>query len=106
MAKYTKRSYARNYSESRIMYSFSKHKNYQIAKMLNSSTEGMHFEAGYAIEPGSEICIKMLNYSPDINYSPEAYKAFRATVKWCKEMENSDSSSYGIGVQYYKPMLQ
>ena len=33
-------------------------------------------------------------------YNTEANSFYRAKVKWCKEIKDSDTLSYGVGVQY------
>jgi hypothetical protein len=49
-----------------------------------------------------EICIKLINNTPDSDYNPEAHNVFNGKVKWCKEI--NDTSRYGIGVQFCKIM--
>ena len=99
MAAYTKRTYSRNPYEATIMYANYNTENYYHAKMYNSSAGGMYFESDHAIKPESDICIKMVNYSPDKS-GPEADKAYRAKVKWCEKKIKSDTPCYGIGIQY------
>ena len=31
---------------------------------------------------------------------PEAFKAYKAKVKWCNKIDKADASCFGIGVQY------
>jgi len=99
MAAFTKRVYSRNTYEAPIMYANYDTENYSHAEMYNSSTAGMYFESDSAIKPETDICIKMVNYRPDTS-GPEAYKAYRAKVRWCKKMDKEDTSRYGIGIQY------
>ena len=94
-----KRAYSRSAYESPIMYANYDTENYYHAKMYNSSIGGMYFESDHAIKQKSDICIKMVNYTPDTP-SPEAYKAYRAKVKWCKKIDKSETACYGIGIQF------
>lgn len=72
--------------------------------MSNKSIAGMSFQSEHFIEPGTKIRIKLLNDSPDMTYSPEAYRIFHAEVKWCKKVDNMDEySPYGIGVRFNDP---
>jgi len=98
MGLLSKRNYARSYYQTGMMYSESKEGEYNPAVIMNSCAEGICFEADKALIPGFDICIKLINYSPDSEYSPEAYKLFVGRVKWCKEIE--DTSRFGIGVQF------
>ncbi len=105
-----KRACPRNYNESMILLQTKDDYSgylqdscyYTYAKMYNSSKDGIYLEADFALQPGSDICIKIVNSTPDDIYSPEAYKAYKGKVKWCQETQDSESSAYGIGVQYCK----
>ncbi|MFO7558126.1 MAG: hypothetical protein R6X10_04800 [Desulfobacterales bacterium] len=98
------RNYARSYYQKRMMYSEDKKGEYNSATMINYCVDGICFEADKALNPGFAVCIKLLNNSPDSEYSPEAYKIFNGKVKWCKELD--DPSRYGIGVQFCKTLNQ
>ena len=100
----TNRNFARTYLESSMMYSEIGGVEYSEAKMHNCCVDGIYFESDFAVEPGYDIHIKIRNNSPDVDYSPEAYRVYQAKVRWCKEIE--DSSRYGIGVQFFKPLNQ
>ena len=99
MSTLIKRSYSRNSYEVPIMYANYDTENYYNAKMYNSGLGGMYFESERALQPGSDICIKMATHSFGES-EPEAYKAYRAKVRWCKKMDKEDTSRYGIGIQY------
>ena len=99
MSAFTKRAYSRDAYEAPIMYANYDTENYYQAKMYNSSAGGMYFESDHSIKPKSDICIKMINYRADKS-GPEAYKAYRAKVRWCKKIDKGDNSRYGIGIQY------
>ncbi len=104
MTIFINRNYSRSYFEGNMMYSGELGGEYNYAKMQNFCVDGIYFESDSELKPGFDICIKMVNNSPDLDYSPEAYKIYRATVKWCKEID--DSSLYGIGVQFFEHLNQ
>jgi hypothetical protein len=99
MVALKKRAYSRNDYEAPIMYANYDTENYYHAKMYNSGVGGMYFESDHSIKQNSDICIKMVNYRADTS-GPEAYKAYRAKVRWCKKVDKDDTSRYGIGTQY------
>ena len=99
MSALIKRAYSRDAYAAPIMYANYDTDNYYHAEMYNSGLGGMYFESEKAIQPGSEICIKMVNYKPDKS-GPESFKAYRARVKWCKKTRKKGISCYGIGIQY------
>jgi len=61
MSTLIKRSYSRNSYEVPIMYANYDTENYYNAKMYNSGLGGMYFESERALQPGSDICIKISN---------------------------------------------
>jgi hypothetical protein len=87
-----------------MMYSQRGGNEYNEAMMHNCCVDGLYFESDAALEPGYDIHIKMRNNSPDVDYSPEAYKVYWATVKWCRKIE--EGARYGIGAQFFKPLNQ
>ncbi len=101
------RGTSRNRSEAEIMlltkddYAGYKKENsyFTPAKMCNYSIDGMYFESDYAIQPGSDICIAKVKSSP-VKCGSEVSDSYRAKVRWCKEIADSNPSCYGIGVQY------
>jgi hypothetical protein len=94
----TNRNFARSYIEADLMVSNDKGGDYTRARMVNCCANGICFEADCALPPGFDVCIKMVNSEPDMEYSPEAHKIVMGRVKWCKEVDAS--FRYGIGVQF------
>jgi hypothetical protein len=67
--------------------------------MYNTSPNGMYFESERALQPETDICIKMATHLSE-EPEPEAFKVCRARVKWCEKINKSGISCYGIGIQY------
>lgn len=107
MTTNTKRGYARSYVQAPILFANTKTSDFLSARMCNASVDGMHIESEHFVEPGTDIRIKVLNSAPDPVYNPEAYKVFRARVKWCRKIEadSGTGSSYWIGVKYHDRIL-
>ena len=99
MSTLTKRFYSRTAHEAPIMYTNYDTENYYHARMYNSSLGGVYFESERALQPESDICIKMVTH-PSEEPGPEAIKACRARVKWCQRRNKCGISCYGIGTQY------
>lgn len=73
---------------------------YTPAKMCNLSDEGMYFESDYALQPGSDIYIKVVSRQ-DQDLRQVSDNNYKAKVKWCKEIADSFPSSFGVGVQLF-----
>ncbi len=69
------------------------------AQMFNFSNGGMYFESNLEVNQGSDIFIKMVSIPPEFP-NPENLEGWRAEVRWCREIFNSDNFCYGIGVRY------
>ncbi|MDM8526532.1 PilZ domain-containing protein, partial [Desulfococcaceae bacterium HSG8] len=93
------RAFQRDYNEARITYAIYGTENFVDAEVLNTSEGGMYFESGHDLHPGSEICIKMRDYSPD-THGPEACDGYRAEVMWCRKIFKGDTTCYGVGVRF------
>ena len=100
----TNRNFARSYYMTHVMVSAEDNDCFNPVEMHNCCVDGIYFESEEELLPGYNVCIKMVNHSPDIDMSPEAYKVYRAKVKWCREIESS--SRYGVGVQFSQPLNQ
>jgi hypothetical protein len=74
--------------------------------MVNYSEGGLYFESQTPLKSGSSIHIKVEESSSTTAGSPPHY-GFRTLtlgeVKWCKDLSNKESDTYGIGVKYYEP---
>ena len=95
------RAYTRDNCESPIRYAMSDAETYRDAKMYNKSEGGMYFESeSNTLRPGSELCIKMVNYSHAL-HEPEAHDGYRAEVVWCRKIkEGAATPRYGVGVRF------
>ncbi len=100
MVDISNRAFHRNYHEARIIYAIYGTEEFVDAKMHNSSEGGMYFESDRNLPAGSEICIKLADYSLD-RHSPEARDGYRAEVVWCRKVFKADQNScYGVGVRF------
>lgn len=94
------RAHARDEREVPIRYADYDSGRYHEAKMCNRSEGGMYFESEHAPRPGTDIWIKLTDYSADV-YGPEACDGYRAEVMWCRELPGGNGKTrYGIGVRF------
>ncbi len=105
MAVYVRRVYARNYRKSSITYTCCEtDKNHKV-QMLNSSIGGMCFKSKIPLKRGTEILVEKADNGSAELVTLES-KDYPSKVKWCNEISNSDTSYFGIGVQYYEPIFR
>jgi Tfp pilus assembly protein PilZ len=63
------------------------------AASYNLSETGMYFKSLFQMYPGTQILIKIDDYKTSRNQVP-------AKVVWCKELENTATFRYGVGVEF------
>ena len=81
----TRRKYSRNFDHVPILYAGYDSKSYNRAVMRNSCADGMYFESDSPIQPTGDLYIKIQGDWPGSDV-PGQYKAFRARVKWCRQV--------------------
>ncbi len=69
------------------------------AVMYNYSTQGIYFESDYALQPGSDVHIKVEDQLKG-SHAIVTDKRYKVNVTWCKEIADSDPSRFGVGVQF------
>ena len=72
-------------------------------KMCNQSCGGVYFEADRALEPGSNVSIKMV--SPEKDCPENAYYMRDGQVIWCQKLADR-ISRYGVGVKILRRVVQ
>lgn len=72
-------------------------------KMGNQSREGLYIEIDRAIEPGSNVSIKMV--SPEADQPENAYYMRDGQVIWCKKFPDR-TPRFGIGVKILRRVVQ
>jgi len=77
------------------------------AEMTDFSKNGLCFETEAAIQPGTEVRVKLdkslVSSRFDTSFKSllnDGYKTYNSTVRWCKQLDDDQAiSSYGIGVE-------
>lgn len=72
-------------------------------KMFNQSENGLYLEIDRALEPGSNISIKMV--APEGDHPEDAYYMHDGRVVWCQSV-NDEASRFGVGVQILRKVVR
>ena len=72
-------------------------------KMRNQSRDGLYIETDRALEPGSNVSMKMV--SPEGVHPENAYYMRDCQVVWCKKLDDS-ISRFGVGVKILRKVVQ
>jgi len=67
-------------------------------RMLNYSDDGIYFESNQFLSPGSEIFIRIENFTDD---QAESHRCHHAKIIWGKRLNNTPNT-YGYGAKYVK----
>jgi len=85
--------------EASLLYAFHDSDKYYSATMCDYGDDGMCFVAGYSLEPGAEIFIRVENF-PDEAEGHNIREWYNAVVQWCEPLPDSDAFFYKVGVKY------
>ena len=81
-------------------------KNIEIipAKMANQSQEGLYLETDRALQPGSNVALR-INGSEVIPPSDNAYRIHDGRIIWCHKIDD-DPPRFGIGIKILRRAVQ
>jgi len=99
MTTLMRRKYPRYSDHLPILYAGNSSQSYSKAVMHNSCVDGMYFESDAPLEPKFDLYIKVQRHRP-MCFESEPFKAFRAKVKWCRQVTSGKIPRYGIGAQF------
>jgi PilZ domain len=71
-------------------------RNFVPVKMYNQSKDGLYIEIDRALQPGSNVSIKMV--APEKDHPENAYFMHDGRVIWCKKVDD-ETSRFGVGVK-------
>jgi hypothetical protein len=100
-----KREHVRYDLDSPIIYAFQDSDQFKPARLCNYCKGGMCFEAGDAIEPGSDIYVMMENFLPD-SIDVDFYDGYLAEVRWCRKPLPQAAEQFLVGVKYYQTSIK
>jgi hypothetical protein len=72
-------------------------------KMYNQSAGGLYIEINRALQPGSNVSLKMV--APKVDHPEDAYYMHDGRVIWCKKVDDG-TSRYGVGVKVLRKVVQ
>jgi len=100
-----KREHVRYDLDTPIAYAFQNSDEFKPGRLCNYCKGGMCFEAGDALDPGSDIYIIMENFLPD-SLDAEFCDSYLAEVRWCREPSPEPDEQFFVGVKYYQTVIK
>jgi long-chain acyl-CoA synthetase len=97
-----RRGYVRNELEIPIVYSDWHQENFHDAILRDLSKTGMSFLSDKALQPGSDISVKMTDSPPAAMNWLQSEHLYRAEVKWCRDNADIGIRGYKVGVNYFE----
>jgi hypothetical protein len=104
--KAEKRISERHPHQGAITFSIFNRQKCSDAQSLDCSTNGLRFKSACVLQPGTTICIRAKsgqNSSRSGRFSKSIPSLGLAEVKWCRQLDGSESPFYEVGVRYYPP---
>ena len=74
-------------------------------KMRNQSQEGIYIEIDQALEPGSNVSIKMVSPEWKDDHPENAYHMRDGKVVWCRQFHDRPPR-FGVGVKILRRVIQ
>ena len=72
-------------------------------KMYNQSEDGLYIEIDRALQPGSNVRIKMV--APEGDHPEDAYYMHDGRVMWCRRVDE-ETSRFGVGVKILRKVVR
>jgi len=104
------RRYDRQDHRAAIQFSRYNTNRYHHGRLKNIGEGGLCFESQTALRPGESVFIRIVPITVDSTQTatppnPNGLRAFTmGEVKWCLELSESETYTYGIGIQYFAPV--
>ena len=99
MIKITRRKYWRYSDQVPILLAEYHSNNYNQVLMRNICVDGMYFESNSPLQSKDDLYIKLPGHRLK-DFHADPYKAFRAKMKWSRQMAGAETPCYGFGVQF------
>ena len=99
MSRTENREFNRVHHDAPLLYVFQDSDSFYSATLCNYGEDGMCFESGYELEPGTEIVIMLDDYPRSVS-GHEIQKRYNAIVKWCQSRPDTAAFFYRVGVKY------
>jgi hypothetical protein len=82
-----------------ILYAHYHSQNYKQGVMHNICPDGMYFESESPLRSGNDLYIKGSGHDLK-GFGGDLHRAFRAELKWSRELQEDRMARYGFGVQF------
>jgi hypothetical protein len=93
------RAYERTASQAPFQYALLDTEKFHHTQAHDFSAGGVCFEPCEPLKPGTDICIVMEAYRPELA-GLEAYRSYVASISWIHPLSNNGSERYLAGAQF------
>ena len=98
MAAFVQRTHPRKALKIPIKYRTAQSNQFQGARTLNYSSGGLCLEVDQKVEPETEICVVMENYTPG-QAGPESHRSYLTRVRWIRPISANGNQGFVAGTQ-------
>jgi len=89
-----------------IQVSIFNKKKFFTAQTINNCIDGICFKSNTFLRPGTTVYVRIKQFLPD-TARESAFEGLRSAtlgeIKWCKELVDTDTCTYEVGVKYPGP---
>jgi ribosomal protein L32 len=98
MTATTQRSNARTVRQVPIQYALLDSDQFHPTRTYDFSSSGLCYEAHEPLKPGTDVCIVMENYDPDLS-GPESFRSYVASIRWTHLLSKNGTERYAAGAR-------
>ena len=98
MTNITPRLHQRKTYHLPIEYALLNSGQFEQAHTYDYSSQGFCYEVPRKLEPDTEVCIVMKNYTPGQS-GPEAYRSYVTRVRWTHQISGNGNKRYAAGAE-------
>jgi hypothetical protein len=92
------RSFQRSAHDAPIQYALLDSDQFHATRTYDFSPGGLSYEIHQPLEPGTDVCILMENYSPGLT-GPEGYRSYVTSICWTRLLLKNGTERYAAGAR-------
>jgi hypothetical protein len=93
------RTFKRTTHQVPIQYALLDSDQFHPAHTYNFSPDGLCYEIQQPLNPGTDVCILMDNYTPG-RPGPEGYRSYVASIRWTQSLPQTGFNRYAVGARF------
>lgn len=82
-----------------IQYALLDSDQFHVTRTYDISAGGLCYETHEPLNPGTDVCIVMQNYNPNLS-GPEGFRSYVASIRWTNLLSRNGTERYAAGARF------